>query len=74
MKERVEFITDSFTDYAGKVHHFVIAALSQNLPVRSGQLEHNPVYEDNVPITHEVGFHLEDYGTESYLSVLLLHG
>ena len=30
MKERIEFITDSFTDYAGKVHHVVIAALSQN--------------------------------------------
>ena len=70
MKERVEFITDSFTDYAGKVHHFVIAALSQNLPVRSGQLEHNPVCEDNVPVTHEVGVYLEDYGTESYLGTV----
>lgn len=70
MKERVEFITDSFTDYAGKVHHFVIAALSQNLPVRSGQLEYNPVCEDNVPVTHEVGVYLEDYGTESYLGTV----
>lgn len=70
MKEHVEFITDSFTDYAGKVHQFVIAALSQNLPVRSGQLENNPVESDCVPVTHEVGIYVEDYGTEDYMGTV----
>lgn len=70
MKEHVEFITDSFTDYAGKVHQFVIAALSQNLPVRSGQLENNPVESNCVPVTHEVGIYVEDYGTEDYLGTV----
>lgn len=70
MKEHVEFITDSFTDYAGKVHQFVIAALSQNLPVCSGQLENNPVVSDCVPVTHEVGIYVEDYGTEDYMGTV----
>lgn len=29
MKECIEVIKDSFTDYAGKVHHFIIAAVSE---------------------------------------------
>lgn len=70
MKERVEFITDSFTDYAGKVHQFVIAALSQNLPTRTGQLESSPVDDDNVSVTHEVGIYVENYGTEDYLGTV----
>lgn len=70
MKEHVEFITDSFTDYAGKVHQFVIAALSQNLPTRTGQLESSPVGDDNVSVTHEVGIYIEDYGTEDYLGTV----
>ena len=70
MKEHVEFITDSFTDYAGKVHQFVIAALSQNLPIRSGQLESNPVGEDNIPVIHEIGVYVDDYGTTDYLGTV----
>lgn len=70
MKEHVEFITDSFTDYAGKVHQFVIAALSQNLPTHSGQLENNPVDEDDIPVIHEVETYVEDYGTEGYLGTV----
>lgn len=66
MKEHVEFITDSFVDYADKVHHFVISALSQMLPTSSEQLEQNPVAE-GVPVTHEVGIYIEDYGTDQYL-------
>ena len=70
MKEHVEFITDSFTDYAGKVHHFVIAALSQMLPTRSGQLESNPTDSEDLDVTHEVGVYIEDYGTEDYLGTV----
>lgn len=67
MKEHIEIITDSFVDYAGKTHYFVIAALSQNLPTRSGQLENNPVCEDNTPVIHEVGVYVQDFGTEEYI-------
>ncbi len=70
MKEHIEFITDSFTDYAGKTHHFVIAALSQNLPSRTGQLENSPIDNDCVPVIHEVGVYVEDYGTEDYLGTV----
>lgn len=70
MKEHVEFITDSFTDYAGKVHQFVIVALSQNLPTRTGQLESSPVDGDHVDVTYEVGECVEDYGTERYLGTV----
>ena len=31
MKSYVEVIKDSFVDYAGKTHHFIIAAISDNL-------------------------------------------
>lgn len=71
MKEHVEFITDSFTDYAGKVHQFVIAALSQNLPTRSGLLDNNPVCDDNASVVHEVGIYVEDFGTEDYLGTVV---
>lgn len=70
MKERVEFITDSFTDYAGKVHQFVIAALSQELPTNTGQLESNPIGNDDISVTYEVGVYIEDYGTEDYLGAV----
>ena len=33
MKQCVEVIKDSFTDYAGRVHHFVIAAVSDAFEV-----------------------------------------
>lgn len=32
MKERTQFIHDSFVDYKGKEHHFVICAYSKLLP------------------------------------------
>lgn len=70
MKEHVEVITDSFTDYAGKVHHFVIAALSQNLPTCTCELENNPSGEEHANVTHEVGIYIEDYGTEDYLGTV----
>ena len=31
MKEHVDVLKDSFVDYAGKTHHFVIAAITSNL-------------------------------------------
>ena len=70
MKELIEFITDSFTDYTGKVHHFVIAALSKVLPTRSGQLKNNPTDDDDLGVIHEVGVYVEDYGTDEYMGVV----
>lgn len=70
MKEHVEFITDSFTDYAGKVHHFVIAALSQNLPDNVRDIEDNPSGYDDAGVTYEVGEYIEDYGTENYIGTV----
>lgn len=65
MKEHVDFIKDSFVDYAGKVHHFVIAALSQELPTCTCQLEeHN---EDNAAIIYEVNRYVDNYGHDDYL-------
>lgn len=36
MKQYVEVIKDSFVDYAGRTHYFVIAAVSDNLVTESG--------------------------------------
>jgi hypothetical protein len=68
MKEYVDFITDSFTDYAGKKHDFVIAAVSQVLPTTTGELgADSPIDDTTVPVTYEVGEYVEDYGTVNYL-------
>lgn len=70
MKEHIEVITDSFTDYAGKVHHFVIAAISQVLPTCSSQLEDNPTECDDLDVSHEVAIFIEDYGTHDYMGTV----
>lgn len=38
MKPYVEVIKDSFVDYAGKTHHFIIAAVSDNLEKTYGDI------------------------------------
>lgn len=63
MKEHVEFIVDSFTDYAGRAHHFVIAAISQMLPTCTCQLEDNPYTDDHAEVGYEVSEYVMDYGT-----------
>ena len=70
MKEHVEFITDSFVDYAGKTHYFVIAALSQNLPSRSSQLENNPGDDYDVDVTYDVSVYVDGYGPTDYLGTV----
>lgn len=70
MKEHIEVITDSFTDYAGKVHHFVIAAISQVLPTCSSQLKDNPTECDDLDVSHEVAIFIEDYGTYDYMGTV----
>ena len=39
MKERTQFIHDSFVDYKGKEHHFVICAYSKLLPRTAKEVE-----------------------------------
>lgn len=66
MKEHVEVINDSFVDYAGKTHHFTIAAVSSLLPRNGEELEMHDDYADK-EVTHEVAIYVEDYGTDDYL-------
>ena len=68
MKEHVEVINDSFVDYAGKTHHFTIAAVSSLLPRTTGELgDLSPVNNDDITVYHEVGIYVSGYGTEDYL-------
>lgn len=57
MKEHIETITDSFVDYKGETHHFVIAAISSELPTIC----------DEARVTYEVNEYVEDYGMGDYL-------
>lgn len=68
MKEHVEVINDSFVDYAGKTHHFTIAAVSSLLPRNTKEMgKDSPTDNDDLKVTHEVSVYVEDYGTDSYL-------
>jgi hypothetical protein len=53
MKEHIESIVDSFVDYAGKTHHFVIVAISEMLPSKD--------YE-GYSINYQVDEYTEGYG------------
>lgn len=66
MKEHIEVINDSFVDYAGKTHHFTIAAVSSLLPRTTSELEGSPVDEE-AKVTYEVSNYIDDYGTEDYV-------
>lgn len=68
MKEHVEVINDSFVDYAGKTHHFTIAAVSSLLPRTTKEMgDKSPVCNKDLEVIHEVGVYIEDYGTDDYL-------
>lgn len=70
MKEHAEFITDSFTDYAGKVHHFVIAAVSRPLPTCVCELDESPCGCEHADVSYEVNQYIEDYGTGDFVGVV----
>lgn len=70
MRERIETITDSFVDYLGKTHHFVIAAISQSLPTKVKHLENPPITDSEEEVYHEVGVYINGYGTEDYLGTV----
>lgn len=65
MKEYIETITSSFVDYEGKIHNFVIAAISQTLPNNADQFNVKGL-EKNSPVYFEVSSYIEDYGTLDY--------
>lgn len=68
MKEYTDCLKDSFTDYAGKVHHFVIAAISQELPTKTEEIGRDDLKDYD--IIHEVSTYIEDIGTEDYLGTV----
>lgn len=70
MKEHIEYIIDSFTDYAGKVHHFVLAAVSQNLPTCTCELEKNPSGYECAKVFYDIEEYIEDYGISEYFGTV----
>ena len=68
MKEHIEVIKDSFVDYAGKTHHFMIAAISTVLPSKGAHLENNSIsVDDDANIFYEVVGQIEECDLEEYL-------
>lgn len=57
MKEHIETITDSFVDYKGGIHHFVIAAISSELPTTYNKSQ----------VTYGVNGYIEDCGIGAFL-------
>lgn len=78
MKEHAEFIHDSFVDFEGKEHHFVMCALSVVLPKTFEEYKQsnfiNPdnnlnFINDSTNIYWEIGSHIYDYGQDYYKPV-----
>ena len=68
MKEHIEVIKDSFVDYAGRTHHFMLAAVSTVLPYKGSQLQNTPrPIEENSRIKYEVVGQIENTNLEEYL-------
>lgn len=65
MKEHIETITDSFVDYKGDTHHFVIAAISSELPTKAGQIGYTE--DTNERVTHEVNIYVDNYGMHDWV-------
>ena len=62
MKEHIEYTHDYFTDYLGKIHYFVIVAISQELPKYYRQLEDvdSPGADDDSPIAFEIWRNIDE--------------
>lgn len=68
MKEHIEVLKDSFVDYAGRTHYFMIAAVSTVLPCKGNQLKNVPIsIEDNSRVKYEVVGQIENTNLEEYL-------
>lgn len=66
MKEHIEYIIDSFTDFKGEVHHFVIAALSEILPTKTCQLEDAEEFGEETEVLYTVNSVIADFGMWGY--------
>lgn len=65
MKKYTDFFVDSFVDYQGIEHHFVVASLSQTLPKTEKEL-----YEDTSNPNGEVEFGIVAYAQDCEYEVL----
>lgn len=48
MKKYIDFFVDSFVDYQGIEHHFVVASLSQTLPSKEVEINPDTEYPDDL--------------------------
>ena len=67
MKERINHLVDSFVDYKGAEHKFVIVAVSQILPKVNEELEHPEKGYVGCEVFYEVNVYLDEYGTLEYM-------
>lgn len=76
MKKYLEHIVDSFTDYEGKVHHFVIAAVSETLPKTAVEAYKDEWTGEDKKITYSIAEEVEGepeaYFTTEVVKVLKL--
>lgn len=73
MKTCTDFLVDSFVDYQGIEHHFVIASLSQTLPTTEAELEldtENP--DDPVDFTASVNLEWDSWDVATLVKSLSL--
>ena len=66
MKERTQFIHDSFVDYKGKEHHFVICAYSKLLPKTAKEVEGiylDPNIDENSHVSTFTVSYADSYGS-----------
>ena len=59
MKKYLEHTVDSFTDYEGKVHHFVIAAVSETLPKTTVEAYKDEWTGEDKKITYSIAEEVE---------------
>lgn len=76
MKKYLEHIVDSFTDYEGKVRHFVIAAVSETLPKTAVEAYKDEWTGEDKKITYSIAEEVEGeptaYLTDEVVKVLKL--
>ena len=69
MKQHIETLVDSFVDYKGDTHYFVIAAISSEFPINTRQL--NPSeFNYNDKVIHEVNTYVYNFGIYDTLCIV----
>lgn len=62
MNNRVQYIVDSFTDFEGKEHKFVIAAVSTIFPTKYKNINSEPSELSDNTVYYDVNIYVEEYG------------